>query len=227
METRIQSAAGWRHESQNSDISVTRVPGASRWIRGRRARSVLPQRPRLHRARQPRPKRSIGTPEDTYNTEYTPCYIIVCRCAPPKVICRTTHRLPRARYQYNSLHFRTDGYVWQTHTLTKLKREKFIRFRDTRVSVHLEILDRDSPLALVVFAVPPPMNRKSSLPQRTDSLGVLKSMAFSQIEEELRDIKRVNSQGQEEDLRMALSRTISRVEELVCLCIVLLHLHYQ
>lgn len=61
------------------------------------------------------------------------------------------------------------------------------------------------------------MNHKSSLPQRTDSLRVVKDAVFSQIEEELRDIKRVHSQGQEEDLRMALSRTIGRVEELVCL----------
>ena len=59
------------------------------------------------------------------------------------------------------------------------------------------------------------MNQRSSLPQRTDSLG--KTPAFSQIEEELRDIRRVHAQGQEEDLRMALSRTIGRVEELVCL----------
>lgn len=66
-----------------------------------------------------------------------------------------------------------------------------------------------------MFAVPPPMHHRPNLPQRSDSLGVMKTAAFAQIEEELRDVKRVHSQGQEEDLRMALSRTISRVEELV------------
>lgn len=33
--------------------------------------------------------------------------------------------------------------------------------------------------------------------------------------EELHDLKRVHRQGEEEDLRIALGRTISRVEELV------------
>lgn len=51
-----------------------------------------------------------------------------------------------------------------------------------------------------------------SLPRRIDSL---KAPVFAEIEDELRDIKRVHSQGQEEDLRLALSRMISRVEELV------------
>ena len=53
------------------------------------------------------------------------------------------------------------------------------------------------------------------MPQRVDSLHNKKGMSFTQIDEELRDIRRVHSQGQEEDLRMALSRTIGRVEELV------------
>jgi hypothetical protein len=66
-----------------------------------------------------------------------------------------------------------------------------------------------------MFAIPPPMQHRPNLPQRTDSLGAVKAATFSQIEEELRDVKRVHSHGQEEDLRMALSRTISRVEELV------------
>ncbi|GJE92845.1 hypothetical protein PsYK624_090030 [Phanerochaete sordida] len=65
-----------------------------------------------------------------------------------------------------------------------------------------------------MFAVPPPMNHRTNLPQRSDSLGAVKTAPFAQIEEELRDVKRVHMQGQEEDLRMALSRTISRVEEL-------------
>lgn len=65
-----------------------------------------------------------------------------------------------------------------------------------------------------MFPIPTPSGRP--LPQRTDSLNPSKSTAvFAQIEEELRDVRRVHSQGQEEDLRMALSRTISRVEELV------------
>ena len=59
------------------------------------------------------------------------------------------------------------------------------------------------------------MHPRPKLPQRSDSLGAVKSAPFTQIEEELRDVRRVHSQGQEEDLRMALSRTISRVEELV------------
>ncbi|KZT71649.1 hypothetical protein DAEQUDRAFT_744057 [Daedalea quercina L-15889] len=53
-----------------------------------------------------------------------------------------------------------------------------------------------------------------SLPRRVDSLAANKAPVFTDIEDELRDIKRVHSQGQEEDLRMALSRMISRVEEL-------------
>lgn len=35
------------------------------------------------------------------------------------------------------------------------------------------------------------------------------------IDEELHDIRRVQNHGQEEDLKMALSKMISRVEELV------------
>lgn len=64
-----------------------------------------------------------------------------------------------------------------------------------------------------MFPIPTPSNR--TLPQRVDSLNPTKNAVFNQIEEELRDVRRVHSQGQEEDLRMALSRTISRVEELV------------
>ncbi|THH31414.1 hypothetical protein EUX98_g2781 [Antrodiella citrinella] len=59
-------------------------------------------------------------------------------------------------------------------------------------------------------------SQKSSLPRRTDSLTIAASSApkFAEIEEELHDIRRVHNHGQEEDLRMALSRMISRVEEL-------------
>ncbi|KAH9839074.1 uncharacterized protein C8Q71DRAFT_894053 [Rhodofomes roseus] len=53
-----------------------------------------------------------------------------------------------------------------------------------------------------------------SLPRRIDSLIANKAPIFTDIEDELRDIKRVHSQGQEEDLKMALSRMISRVEDL-------------
>lgn len=35
------------------------------------------------------------------------------------------------------------------------------------------------------------------------------------LHDELKDFKRVHDQGQEEDLRLALSRTINKVEELV------------
>ncbi|KAF9814061.1 hypothetical protein IEO21_05301 [Rhodonia placenta] len=53
-----------------------------------------------------------------------------------------------------------------------------------------------------------------SLPRRVDSLVASKGPYFAEVEDELRDIKRVNAQGQEEDLRLALSRMITRVEEL-------------
>jgi hypothetical protein len=38
---------------------------------------------------------------------------------------------------------------------------------------------------------------------------------FSSVDEEMRDCKRVQRQGQEEDLREALSRMMTRVEEMV------------
>ncbi|KAI8992924.1 hypothetical protein BD414DRAFT_458322 [Trametes punicea] len=53
-----------------------------------------------------------------------------------------------------------------------------------------------------------------SLPRRVDSLKATKGPYFAEVEDELRDIKRVHAQGQEEDLRYALDRTINRVEEL-------------
>ncbi|EJF65209.1 hypothetical protein DICSQDRAFT_166262 [Dichomitus squalens LYAD-421 SS1] len=54
-----------------------------------------------------------------------------------------------------------------------------------------------------------------NLPRRSDSLHkVNKAPYFSEVDDELRDIRRVHSQGQEEDLRYALSRTINRIEEL-------------
>ncbi|KAI0769412.1 hypothetical protein BD413DRAFT_613951 [Trametes elegans] len=53
-----------------------------------------------------------------------------------------------------------------------------------------------------------------NLPRRVDSLKAPKGPNFSELEDELRDIRRVHLQGQEEDLRYALNRTINRIEEL-------------
>ena len=50
-------------------------------------------------------------------------------------------------------------------------------------------------------------------PPRDDSLH--HNGELTGLRDELRDFKRVHDQGQEEDLRMALSRTITKVEELV------------
>lgn len=53
-------------------------------------------------------------------------------------------------------------------------------------------------------------------PQRTHSIDAVKHASyFSSVDEELRDSKRVQRQGQEEDLREALSRMMTRVEEMV------------
>lgn len=41
------------------------------------------------------------------------------------------------------------------------------------------------------------------------------STAFAGLDDELRDARRVLSQGQEEDLRYALDRVLNKVEELV------------
>lgn len=60
-----------------------------------------------------------------------------------------------------------------------------------------------------------PMQDGSRMPaKRRDDLGP-KAALFAEVDEELHDIKRVHMQGQEEDLRYALGRLISRVEELV------------
>jgi len=54
------------------------------------------------------------------------------------------------------------------------------------------------------------------LPPRTDSVNAVKHLDyFGSIDEELRDCERVRRQGQEEDLREALSRMMARVEEMV------------
>lgn len=55
------------------------------------------------------------------------------------------------------------------------------------------------------------------LPQRTHSVDAFMHANYvSSLDEELRDCKRVQRQGQEEDLREALNRMMARVEEMVC-----------
>lgn len=75
-----------------------------------------------------------------------------------------------------------------------------------------------------MFPIPTPTSR--TVPQRSDSLQPGKPI-FSQIEEELRDVRRVHTQGQEEDLRMALARTITRVEELVRIVLLCLFVYLR
>ena len=53
-------------------------------------------------------------------------------------------------------------------------------------------------------------------PPRGD--GLQQDGELAGLQDELRDFKRVHDQGQEEDLRMALSRTITKVGELVRRC---------
>ena len=65
-----------------------------------------------------------------------------------------------------------------------------------------------------MFPIPTPTGGRLP-PQRVDSLISSKTAVFTQVEEELRDVRRVHAQGQEEDLRMALSQMINRVQELV------------
>src|SRR6266576_3634736 len=52
-------------------------------------------------------------------------------------------------------------------------------------------------------------------PQRTHSINAELASYLSYVDEEMRDCKRVQHQGQEEDLREALSRMMTRVEEMV------------
>lgn len=63
-------------------------------------------------------------------------------------------------------------------------------------------------------AAPPPIAPK---PDSAPQLPI-----FTAIDDDLRDFRRVATHGQEEDLRTALGRVISRVEELVSLSIFLL-----
>jgi hypothetical protein len=54
------------------------------------------------------------------------------------------------------------------------------------------------------------------LPQRTHSVNAVKHANYvGSVDEELRDCKRVQRQGQEDDLREALNRMMTRVEEMV------------
>lgn len=71
-------------------------------------------------------------------------------------------------------------------------------------------------------STPSRSNSRTTLPRRTDSLGAAAAAAavnptqlFASVEDDLRDVRRVHAQGQEEDLKYALTRTIGRVEELV------------
>ena len=81
-------------------------------------------------------------------------------------------------------------------------------------------LDHVWPLSLAGIALLSPTTMFSSNsrppPQRTHSINAVKHASyFSSVNEELRDCKRVQRQGQEEDLREALSRMMARVEEMV------------
>ncbi|EMD33830.1 hypothetical protein CERSUDRAFT_117898 [Gelatoporia subvermispora B] len=51
-------------------------------------------------------------------------------------------------------------------------------------------------------------------PRRVDSYIATKGTFFTELDDELHDVKRVHAHGQEEDLRLALSRMMSRVQEL-------------
>ncbi len=73
-------------------------------------------------------------------------------------------------------------------------------------------------LAGITLLSPTTMFSSNSRPpsQHVQSVNVIKHASyFSSIDEELRDCKRVQRQGQEEDLREALSRMMTRVEEMV------------
>jgi hypothetical protein len=72
---------------------------------------------------------------------------------------------------------------------------------------HLPKFPSSSPRPL--NAAPPPVAPK---PDAAPELPI-----FTAINDDLRDVRRVATHGQEEDLRTALERIISRVEELVSL----------
>ena len=69
-------------------------------------------------------------------------------------------------------------------------------------------------LFMFQFSPTPSVNSpRHNPPPRTDSFH--HDGELTGLQDELRDFRRVHDQGQEEDLRMALSRTITKVEELV------------
>jgi len=73
-------------------------------------------------------------------------------------------------------------------------------------------------LAGITLLSPTTMFSSNSIPppQRTHSINAVKHASyFNSVDEEMRDCKRVQRQGQEEDLREALSRMMTRVEEMV------------
>src|SRR5712672_519025 len=73
-------------------------------------------------------------------------------------------------------------------------------------------------LAGITLLSPTTMFSSNSRPphQRTHSVNAVEHASyFSSVDEELRDCKRVQRQGQEEDLREALSRMMIRVEDMV------------
>lgn len=84
----------------------------------------------------------------------------------------------------------------------------------TRKLVHVWPLS----LAGITLFSPTTMFSSNSRPpsQHTHSINAVKHTSyFGSVDEEMRDCKRVQRQGQEEDLREALSRMMTRVEEMV------------
>jgi hypothetical protein len=89
-------------------------------------------------------------------------------------------------------------------------------------------------LSLTLYS-PTTMSSSDSrpLPQRTHSINAFMHASYiNSLDEELRDCKRVQRQGQEEDLREALNRMMTRVEEMVCgiplmLSVIILKGHIQ
>ena len=71
-------------------------------------------------------------------------------------------------------------------------------------------------LLMFQFSPTSPAHSPRHRPPRRDSLHQNGELAG--LHDELKDFKRVHDQGLEEDLRLALSRTITKVEELVRCC---------
>ena len=61
-----------------------------------------------------------------------------------------------------------------------------------------------------------PSSSSRPLPKRSDSLKTTPDMSIlSTVQDELRDMRRVQAYGQEDDLKVSLGRMIQRVEEFV------------